>query len=669
MRKKTSFKAVKMSTQNNFQQKKILSAIYIVISLSLLILFINKYTAYRSDHFTQVPMLMKDINPELFPRDYFLGGEGHYSVRKIYLTIQLFLYKLLGGKIELVLFSQYLLYLLSITSALYYITILLKKDLYFLILWILFIATFAKFFDFASVVSVEYQSVPRIYPYAASIWAIPLLMRRHYIVSGIILGLTGLVQGAPSLQALPILAVWYYIMFRKEKPIKDILFLILFFFLTYWPQFILLKGSIISKTKYSSQDVILFLAYIRHPHHMLPLYFETEKHFRTLMQLLFLLLYFRTRNISSEQNMLVKLVGVIIFFLLVSVFFIHVIPIASWIIFQPLRVFVLFYYLFCFFLAEHIINLLRSSSPVRILRGLLLMTSFLQRNFLPTFLIGEVMCMVFDDKEKDKKYYKLQYWAILAGMIAMIGFLSHKSKMFIPCGIYLLFILKEQKMADIIKRIKIPLGKIAPAVIAADIIFLLLLLCFPYKKWNVEPKDWNIIDKIHYDFASEYEVYPFPEGALEFAGIWAKQNTPKDSLFIIPPEREREAFHIWSERSVFFNIKMFPYVQSGWAEWIKRYFAIRGVLDPEKNPKDVRRFLRDAGGRHSDDDFNRLNDETLIQIADKFNVDYIISASPELLSSTKLKKIAGPFQSIRSKIKKKEDDPILYIYQPVKFTQ
>lgn len=62
-------------------------------------------------------MLLKLVNPELFPRDWFLNSGAHYSVRKVFLGFEVFLLSIFN-RVEWVLFFQYIMFLLAYVGAL-----------------------------------------------------------------------------------------------------------------------------------------------------------------------------------------------------------------------------------------------------------------------------------------------------------------------------------------------------------------------------------------------------------------------------------------------------------------------------------------------------------------------------------------------------------------------
>jgi len=61
----------------------------LLLAAALGVLFLKGYSAFRSDHMTQVPMLMRLVEPDLFARDWFFGGRANYAERQVFLAAML----------------------------------------------------------------------------------------------------------------------------------------------------------------------------------------------------------------------------------------------------------------------------------------------------------------------------------------------------------------------------------------------------------------------------------------------------------------------------------------------------------------------------------------------------------------------------------------------------
>ncbi|MCD6385501.1 hypothetical protein J7M23_06945 [Candidatus Sumerlaeota bacterium] len=656
-----------IDSQKYSNKLPVLRGILFLLSMALFILLLRGYVAFRIDQITQVPMLLKTINPYLFPRDWFLNGEAHYSIRKFFLGFEVFLYSILH-RIEWVLFFQYIMYLLAYVGALWAICKRINQDKVFLGIWVLLIATGYKFGTLGGTLTVEPLTIPRIYAYVACFWSIPLIMSGHYLLAGCLLGGSGLFQAAPTLQFLIILVVWHFTFNTHKHTWKQLLLLLIGFILTYSPQVLLLKGLIAQEHKYTPEQVVHYLAYLRHPHHMLPLYFNEKRYWQVLGLLIFLWMVIRHQHLYRIDKRLLSLTGCMIGYFLVSVFFIYVIPVSYWIIFQPFRMFTIYTVLVFFFVALHIYRLLHHDLRPANYRAFLLVFALfkLERHpelFLRLVLLESVLIFM-EGRLSRVRFEKFIYWLVFLSIALWYPY--GRSRTIGLIALYLLFVHRSEVLTIIQKVwswITQP-KRLSIIALIGDIVFLGLLLFWQFTKWDQDPRQWNALDRLHYRFCMRYQVYPFPNYALELAGKWAEKNTPPDALFLIPPERAQASFHIWSKRSVVFIAKTFPLEQREWAEWTERYLAVRGILDPEKNPEDTQLVLNDRGTLGTERDYSVLNAETLIKIAQRYGADYIVASAQHLRNSDKLRLVAGPFYSLQSRLKSHHHrhSRCLYVY-------
>jgi hypothetical protein len=637
-----------------------------VLTMALFVLFLGGYQAFRGDHLTQVPMLLKMENPQIYPNDWFFNGKAHYSTRYVFLHFEVFLLGIFQ-KVELVLFAQYCVYLVALVWALWALCRHTGKNGVFLIVWVFLIAVLDEFANLGATRLVEKLTIPRIYPYVGIYWAIPLLMAGHSLAAGLILGALGLFQGAPSLQFLIVSVAWLLALRGLRQRGKHLFLLAASFALTYFPQ-VFLSSPILQAQHYSGNDIVHFVAYVRHPHHMLPLQFAAE-HYVGFLGLLMLFWGVVAANGGMRYGgdaRIITLIGVLMMYFLASAFLIHVVPVYFWIVFQPFRLFSVFRGLMFFFVAMHVQRLLLSESRTAKFRGFLLL--FAAYNFENHGLIFTVLMFLesffvwIESRVVTKGFEKITFWGTLVGL--GMWFPEGRSRFFGLLALYLAFVYRAEILA-ILRRVWAFVSerrRLLVMAASADVIFLAMLLFFPFTKWDRSPTEWGAIDRFHYRFATKYQVYPFRDGALEQAGVWAERNTPPDGLFLIPPGRKNCSFHIWSRRSAVFSVKTFPYEKSEWAEWIERYLAVRGILDTGHRREDMQIVLDDAGAKRADLDYAGLDERTLIAVARRYGADYIVSNAEFLLDSERLRKVAGPFNDLSSVLKSHSHKRPYYVY-------
>jgi hypothetical protein len=102
---------------------------------------------------------------------------------------------------------------------------------------------------------------------------------------------------------------------------------------------------------------------------------------------------------------------------------------------------------------------------------------------------------------------------------------------------------------------------------------------------------------------------------------WIKNNTPVDSLFVIPPGLS--GFRLYARRAVVVDWKGFPYDKREQIEWLKR---IRTVTGLERYPS-----LKDLCRGYANMDENRIN-----ALKKRYKADYVIIPKEIVLKNCKI---------------------------------
>lgn len=644
----------------------ILRSFVVLFALTMVTLALRGYVAYRVDHVTQVPMLMRWIDPSLYSEDWFLAKTvGHYPVRKVFLTIELLLYKVIPN-VPLVLFTQYLLYIAAAVGALQAIARRQGQGTLFVLIWLALIATSNEFANLSKTQMIEEQTVPRMYSYVGVLWAIPLLMGGHSLAAGLLMGLTGLVQAAPPMQMMPLFVIWMLLRNGPLQGLKHSALMLVGFGLTFWPNFLILGDVVKGENHFTPEQVIHFSAFLRHPHHMLPLEFTTRDYLASAVLLGMLLVWHRSGKIDPKHRPLLTLLLVIVGFLLVAPIFIHAIPIAAWVEFQPYRTYATFRIIFYFFMTIHLLSLLRSSDPPEVLRAGLLLLAFWKSpeepQILGTFLGIELLMMLLKGRLRPETYGRCQL--VIPSLAILVWGPEGTTRMLLMQAAWWTLLLRQPLYArvdQLVRRVAAWPG-LPNAAAGAGLAFLLALLLLPFKASADNPAEWSKLRLMHQAFTNRYQVYPYPEHSLEFAAVWAKEHTPEHALFIIPADRAKESFQVWSERSTVFNVKTFPYLKSEWPQWIDRYQKMTGVLDP-KDFDDVEIVMDDKGTARIDGWFASMDGATLVAVMRYFGADYVVSPAEHLLTADDMVEVvAGPFYNLEDLIDEKYRYP-LYIFK------
>ena len=535
-------------------------------------------------------------------------------------------------------------------------------------IWVFLLASANEFANLGRTQMIEGQMVPRMVAMAGVLWAIPLLLRRwrwSAVAAGAIMGFTGLVQGAPSLQMMPIIIVWLTLWLGPRRGLVQAGMLLAGFAAAYWPQWLLVGDVVAEMHAFSDDQVIAYAARLRHPHHMLPLAFAPRDYLSTGILLLLLLGWARDGAIARRHRPMLKLLASILLFLLGSVLFIYGIPIAQWIEFQPFRVFASFRILLYFFMALHLLSLLRSKEPLDAMRGVLLLFTFYKgegRSEVLNVLLAAEAAILFLRPHLQAGMVR---WVLgLLPALCLLMWLPYGPKRTLALiGLWALM----AALPGVVNA-----GRAAAAWLGgrgwfpfagagAGLVLLTAMLILPFEGWEKPIGKWTRGTRLHYQFTQRFQVYPYPSFSLEHAANWANYNTPLDALFIIPPGLASESFHIWSGRSVVFNVKLYPFLKAEWPEWLNRYRIMAGVLDPVRK-EDLEVVLEDPGAESIKRWYLELSGRSLARIARHFKAQYVVSPAEELLRADELIKVAGPFHNLGDSIENRRGEP-MYVFE------
>jgi len=196
-----------------------------------------------------------------------------------------------------------------------------------------------------------------------------------------------------------------------------------------------------------------------------------------------------------------------------------------------------------------------------------------------------------------------------------------------------------------------------PLAFAGGLVFLAAMWFLPFERWIGNPDSSWQRRLAHFCF--NHALRPFPIAAIEKVGEWAERNTPKDSLFLIPPGKEQAGFHPWARRSVVFTVKFFPYSRAGVKEWKNRYLAVRGLTDADSSK--VEAALHDLGAKGTGKDYENLSLGRIVDLAATYGADYIVSEHDPPYETPKL---AVVFESVDSDSRRGKPLRVYRVIQP-----
>jgi hypothetical protein len=99
---------------------------------------------------------------------------------------------------------------------------------------------------------------------------------------------------------------------------------------------------------------------------------------------------------------------------------------------------------------------------------------------------------------------------------------------------------------------------------------------------------------------------------------WARDHTPVDAVFLVPPEDT--VFRLEAQRAIVVNFKHVPQLSSELIEWIRRLRAVVGTSDLKHVPRGYLQTIRVLDQR-----YNSRPPAELLDIAGKLSARYIVT--------------------------------------------
>ena len=481
---------------------------------------------------------------------------------------------------------------------------------------------------------IEESLIPRYEAYVFAYWGLYCLLKKKPILAGLCMAGAAYLQLAIGvLFGLPML-LWLLV--RHEKgDLKHLLLFASAFLIAMMPQLLLQSGEFLNASSITSNEEILFAAYIRHPHHMIPhLWGWKWPVFFGILIIFCMILHAIRRNESLRGlRSFAGLGWVIIALLSIATIFIEIFPVKNIIELQPFRMALLLYFVMFLVIAPHIISLLKSPDYFSKLRGLsLIVAGFDER--LAVIVAGiEIFHLIYEQKGCPITKGSTAI-LVTEGFLLAIAVDDDLWRVSLSVAAFAaLWVMAER--GRFFHRPKLVYA-VGTAAALAGTIFIVSFFFLPYEKW-IKAKKPNAAAKLAMR-SFRYQFNPFPIKPIEQIAQWASSNTPKEALFIIPPDRDPAGFHLWAKRSVFFCMKFFPYNPQGMALWRERYFAIRGVKPGDQGDAEkMAEVLSDYGGEKILSDYKRLTADQILNLAKKYGADHILT--PAVYPAPHFKKI------------------------------
>lgn len=601
-----------------------LNVMLLVLGLILVSIAVNGYLAFRSDHLSQIPLIFIQRDPDLFPRDWFFQNFGHFKLRFLHLVLIKSLAWAVGIPIALMIW--YVICIGSVIGA----WLAIARHIYGSILPGIIAALLGIVFygEVGANHLVERILIPRAEAFAVIYWGVFCLIIGRTALAGLLFGLASCFQPAVGIQfGIPLL-IWVWVA-REPERLRRTLWFLGCYAAVLLPWLAFLGDSFTGASNLSDEEIINIVAWIRHPPLMVPRFFG-----RTVWVDFLLLLGGSTFAwwSMSRHNERVKPVGWIIpimaGLLFLATVFIEFIPVKSVIMFQPFRASVLLYLMMFLMLGPYMLRLIQSEDPFRRFRGVLLISSVFILKLMGVLIMVEMFLAWREWRGKSQP--KLEASTLVA-MTVVGGFLIEPEVggRWMTWGLLIvamavtmaLHLLAGAKFFERPRAMRITLATFALLGFG----FIGSAFAMPWEAW-MDSEDPAVRTRSA-DFIWRWQIDPVPVMAIEHIGVWAKDNTPKDALFLIPPEKNVEGFRIWSLRSVVFGVKHFPVTQVAYEEWRNRYLAHCGILDPDDPAMAaaVEDALTDYGAKRIADKYANLDEATLLALAERYGAGYVIT--------------------------------------------
>lgn len=589
----------------------------LALGLAALTLLAWGYCAMRFDHVVQLPYLLMEREPGLFARDWYLQSDPHDKIRYFHLLL------IRGASAAIGLDGALLALLVGSLAVTYGAWFAISRRLFGSPTPAVLAALMAIWFrgqELGANALVENIFIPRVEANALAWVALAVLLARRPAASGLLFAVAGLFQPAVPLQFAGVLALWILIAWERPR-----LRPFLAFSLAYWvvslPWMLYLSGTVTGESSLTPEEIIRIFAYIRHPAHMIPFSWGLLWASSGLLLVLFFEAWTRRAD-GPEAAGFGRLVPLIAGLLAVAVVFIEIVPVKWMVLFQPFRATMLLYFAVFMVLGREVEDGFRAPGFARPFRAALLIVSLDDLVFFAPVALAELTLNIAARSGRPLGE-QLQLLLGLGIAAAVVAFHPDQAGNLLvaAAGAGLVFSLRRRSEWMAPRRVRMTLAAAITILACAPIAFRAM----PWDRWvdGGEGERYNLAERT----LMRYQFVPVAVPALERMGVWARENTPRHALFVVPPERRLWAFRLFAQRAQVFDVKSIPYYPAGMEEWRNRYLAHRGVLDPADpaSAEARERAMNDLDSRGIADDYAALTADQMVMLARRYSADYAIT--------------------------------------------
>ncbi len=548
------------------------------------------YEYPSSNNWIEIPPIISLINPNLYNNDYvvqeFLTITPRFFYQKIiYLTASL------GLDLSMVYFIYYLIAFSSFTLGLYALGQRFGKSklsggiLTFLVL-------FGNNATVGKVSLFRTEPIPAIFAMGLVIWGFYYCFCQRWILGYFFFGLGCILQFLIGILSGGLMAPLLFLYAKRNKNFKTLIFafltLGLFACLIYLPMVI--AGNTGSNL-ISDEDFVYIYGYIRHPHHIILSLFSLLDWIDFIFFIIAGFLYIQVTNSLTSQEKLnfIIIIGSSIFALLLGYIFVEILPLSLFAKLQLARTTPFTKLIILIVISVLVDEHYRKGNFIICL---LLILCPLLENASILVLILAVFLKKFQNTNVLKAIKtKTAIWISLVLLSAI--FIIYTSPRLVFIFLIPFFVEEFLGFGTKVKAIIYSLAGISS-------MFLILGL------FEVLPPNLSNLIQSRIQIYNQDNNDDLTKLALQF-----RHGSREDALILIPPALTQ--FRFFSQRSVFFDFRSFPYTDEGIQEWQKRLNIF------VKNPKLPLKF------KELDGYYYELSSSELLEIAQKSNVDYILT--------------------------------------------
>jgi hypothetical protein len=125
----------------------------------------------------------------------------------------------------------------------------------------------------------------------------------------------------------------------------------------------------------------------------------------------------------------------------------------------------------------------------------------------------------------------------------------------------------------------------------------------------------------HWDLGLKHPGLKGDDAAYRKAAAWAREHTPRDAVFLVPPDEQ--SWRLDARRAIVVNFKNVPQLSGELPEWRDRLQAVLGMDDLRDLPRPFYRTLEDIRAR-----YHARPADALVSVARRYGARYLLATRP-----------------------------------------